>query len=131
MTTSANRTPFSHATDIVVDAYITAQMRSMRIPGLALGIVKGDQIVYLRGFGVDYPSGHPVTPQTPFIIGSRTKSFTALAIMQLVEQGKVELDAPVQRFIPWFRLADSDASAQITLRHLLNHTSGISRALGR
>jgi CubicO group peptidase (beta-lactamase class C family) len=131
MTTSANRTPFSHATDIAVDAYITTQMRSMRIPGLALGIVKGDQIVYLRGFGVADPSGQPVTPQTPFIIGSLTKSFTALAIMQLVEQGKVELDEPVQRSILWFRLADSDASAQITVRHLLNHTSGISRALGR
>ncbi len=53
------------------------------------------------------------------MIGSLTKSFTALAVMQLVEQGKVELDAPVQRYLPWFRVADEAASAQITVRHLL------------
>jgi CubicO group peptidase (beta-lactamase class C family) len=66
-----------------------------------------------------------VTPQTPFILFSSSKSFTALAIMQLVEAGQVELDAPVQRYLPWFRVADPDASAQITVRHLLNQTSGL------
>lgn len=131
MTANANRAPFSRAIDIAVDAYITAQMRSMRIPGLALGIVKGDQVVYLRGYGVADASGRPVTPLTPFVIGSLTKSFTALAVMQLVEANKLELDTPVQRYIPWFRLADSPASAQVTLRHLLNHTSGIPRYVGR
>ncbi len=129
MAASASGTPFSHATDI--DAYVAAQMRSMRIPGFALGIVRGNQVVYLRGYGVADPAGKPVTPQTPFIIGSITKSFTALALMQLVEQGKVELDAPVQRYIPWFHLANYDASARLSLRHLLYHTSGISRFVGR
>ena len=52
-----------------------------------------------------------MTAQTPTLIGSLTKSFTAVAIMQLVEQGKVELDAPVQRYLPWFSLADPAASA--------------------
>jgi CubicO group peptidase (beta-lactamase class C family) len=66
-----------------------------------------------------------VTPQTPFIIGSITKSFTALAVMQLIEAGKVELDATVQRYIPWFRVADPQASAQITVRQLLTMTSGL------
>jgi CubicO group peptidase (beta-lactamase class C family) len=113
-----------------IDAYIDGQIRELRIPGLALGIVQGDQIVHLKGFGVADPSGRPVTPQTPFMIGSVTKSFTALAIMQLVEQGKVELDAPVQRYLPAFRVADEAASAQITVRHLLNQTSGLSRATG-
>ena len=113
-----------------IDAYIEAQQRELRIPGLALAIVQGDQIVHLKGFGVADPAGRPVTPQTPFMIGSVTKSFTALAIMQLVEQGKVELDAPVQRYLPWFRVADATASAQITVRHLLNQTSGLSRATG-
>ena len=50
--------------------------------------------------------------------------------MQLVEAGKVELDAPVQRYLPWFRVADSQASAQITVRHLLNQTSGLSQVVG-
>jgi CubicO group peptidase (beta-lactamase class C family) len=108
-----------------IDAYIAAEMREQRIPGLALGITHGDQIVHLKGFGIADPSGRPVTPQTPFLIFSSTKSFTALAIMQLVEAGKIELDAPVQRYLPWFRVADPDASARITVRHLLNQTSGL------
>jgi CubicO group peptidase (beta-lactamase class C family) len=60
-----------------------------------------------------------------------SKSFTALAVMQLVEEGKIQLDAPVQRYIPWFRVADEMASVQITVRHLLNQTSGLSTKTGR
>ena len=101
---------------------------SARIPGLALAIVRGDQIVYLKGYGRADASGRPVTPQTPFLIGSITKSFTALAVMQLVEAGTVDLDAPVQRYIPWFRVADPRASAQITVRHLLTMTSGLPQS---
>ena len=100
-------------------------MRSARIPGLAVAIVKGDQIVYAKGYGQADPAGRPVTPQTPFLIGSNTKPFTALAVMQLVEAGKVELDAPVQRYIPWFRVADEQASRQITVRQMLHQTSGL------
>ncbi len=108
-----------------IDDYITARMRSDRIPGMALAIVKGDQIVYMKGYGQADPSGRPATPQTPFLIGSITKPFTALAIMQLVDAGKVDIDAPVQRYIPWFRVADPQASAQITVRMLINQTSGL------
>jgi len=96
-----------------IDEYVESKMRRARIPGLALAIVKDDEIVYLKGYGQADPSGRPVTPQTPFIIGSVTKSFTALAAMQLVEAGKIELDAPVQKYLPWFRVADANASAQI------------------
>jgi CubicO group peptidase (beta-lactamase class C family) len=115
----------------VIDHFIETEMHAQRIPGLALGIVQGDQIVHLRGFGRADASGRAVAPDTPFIIGSVSKSFTALAIMQLVEVGKVDLDAPVQRYLPWFRVADEAASAQITVRHLLNQTSGISSKTGR
>ena len=108
-----------------IDEYITARMRADRIPGVALAIVKGDQITYLKGYGRADQSGRAVTPQTPFIIGSVTKPFTALAVMQLVEAGKVELDAPVQRYIPWFRVADPNASDQITVRMLIDQTSGL------
>jgi CubicO group peptidase (beta-lactamase class C family) len=97
---------------------------------VALGIVKGDEVAHLEGFGDADSSGRAVTPQTPFIIGSTSKSFTALAIMQLVEAGKVDLDAPVRRYIPWFRVADEEASERITVGNLLNHTSGLSRAAG-
>lgn len=112
-----------------IDAYIESEMRVANLPGLALGIVQGEKIVHLKGYG-DTGNGTSVTPQTPFLIGSTGKSFTALAIMQLVEAGKVELDAPVQRYIPWFSIGGNDASVHITVRHLLNHTSGISTATG-
>ena len=65
-----------------------------------------------------------MTPQTPIAVGSSTKPLTATAIMQLVEAGKVDLDAPVTRYLPWFQLDDPRA-AEITVRHLLSHTSGI------
>jgi len=114
-----------------IDKFVVAEMDAQRIPGLALGIVQDGRIVQIRGFGKADSSGRAVTPQTPFIIGSLAKSFTALATMQLVEAGKVELDAPVQRYLPWFRVADEEASAHITVRHLLNHTSGLSAKTGK
>jgi CubicO group peptidase (beta-lactamase class C family)/surfactin synthase thioesterase subunit len=114
-----------------IDAYVEKRMKDLRIPGLSLGIVHGDEIVYLKGFGDADPSGRAVTPQTPFIIGSLSKSFTALAVMQRVEAGQIDLDAPVQRYLPWFRVADEAASAEITVRHLLNQTSGLSTKTGR
>jgi CubicO group peptidase (beta-lactamase class C family) len=108
-----------------IEAYIEEQMRRLTIPGASLAIVEDDKIVHLRGFGRARPGGEVPSPQTPFFVGSLTKSFTALAVMQLVEAGKVELDAPVQRYLPWFRVADPQASAQMTVRHLLNQTSGL------
>ena len=118
-----------------IDAYVTTRMEDLRIPGAAVGIVKGDQIVYLKGFGVADPSGRPVTTQTSFRLASVSKTLTALAIMQLVEAGKVELDAPVQRYLPWFRVASgtsstAEGSSHITVRHLLYHTSGIPQSAG-
>src|SRR5918997_4333645 len=108
-----------------IDAYIEKEMREVRIPGLALGIVHNDEVVHLRGFGEADPAGRAVTAQTPFILASASKSFTALAVIQLVESGKIDLDAPVRRYLPDFRVADELASAQIPVRHLLHHTSGL------
>ena len=106
-------------------------MKNARIPGLALGIVHDGHPVHLRGFGRADDCGRPFTPQTPLFIGSDSKSFTALAVMQLAEAGKADLDAPVQRYIPWFQVADPEASALITVRHLLNQTSGLTERAGR
>src|SRR5512136_2045919 len=72
-----------------VDAYIDEQMRRLKFPGVALAVVEGDRIVYQRGYGRARPGGEVPTPQTPFVLGSTTKSFTALAAMQLVEAGKI------------------------------------------
>jgi CubicO group peptidase (beta-lactamase class C family) len=113
-----------------IDAYVAGQLRAARVPGAALGIVRGDEVAHLRGFGVADRSGRAVTAQTPFVIGSVSKSFTALAVMQLVEAGKVELNAPAQRYLPWFQVADPTAAAEITVRHLLNQTSGLPTSAG-
>jgi CubicO group peptidase (beta-lactamase class C family) len=110
-----------------IDAFLQAQIKANRIPGLAVAIVQGDQVIFMKGYGEAAP-GESVTPQTQFYIGSVTKSFTALAVMQLVEQGKLELDAPIQNYLPWFQVSDAEASAKITIRHLLNHTSGLSES---
>ena len=114
-----------------IDRFVEAEMDAQRIPGLSLAVVRDDRIVHMRGFGDADQSGRAVSPQTPFVIGSVAKSVTALAIMQLVEAGTVKLDAPVVQYIPWFRVADEEASAEITVRHLLNHTSGLSTKTGR
>jgi CubicO group peptidase (beta-lactamase class C family) len=113
-----------------IDSYVEMHRQSERIPGMALGIVKDGEIVHLRGFGAADGSNRSVTPQTPFLIGSLSKSMTGLTVMQLVEAGKLELDAPVQRYLPWFRVSDADASAQITIRHLLYQTSGFPASAG-
>jgi len=114
-----------------IEQYLVGALQGLRLPGLAIAIVQGERVIYLSGFGKADLTGRPITPQTPFIIGSLSKSFTALAIMQLVEAGRIELDAPVQRYLPWFRIQGGTASSQMTVRHLLTHTSGISRYVGR
>ncbi|HWQ84400.1 MAG TPA: serine hydrolase domain-containing protein [Anaerolineales bacterium] len=114
-----------HSAYAALDAYVESQMRRLNIPGISLAVVSGSRIVHQRGFGLARPGGQTPTPQTPFFIGSLTKSLTALAVMQLVEDGKLSLDTPVQDYLPWFRMADPQASARITIRHLLNQTSGL------
>ena len=108
-----------------IDAFVRGQVERHGIPGLALAVVEGDQIIQLGGYGTADRSGRAVTPQTPFVIASASKPLTALAVMQLVEAGKVALDVSVQRYLPEFRVADPVASQQITVRHLLLHTTGI------
>lgn len=109
-----------------LDAYIAAQMQKHGLPGVALAITQGGQIVFSKGYGS--AGAGPMTPQTPMFIGSQSKSFTALAIAQLIDAGKVELNAPVRTYIPWFAVADPEASARISVYHLLHHTSGLSEA---
>ncbi|TSI11075.1 serine hydrolase [Lysinibacillus sp. BW-2-10] len=107
-----------------IDNYILAEMKAAHIPGISLGIVKDEEIIHLKGYGHIDDSGNPVTAQTPFILGSTTKSFTAMAIMKLVEEGKIDLDAPIQTYLPTIKITNT----KITVRNLLNQTSGISIA---
>ena len=73
-----------------IDTFITEEMKAIRIPGLSLGIVQGDKAFYLKGYGTSNSKGSKVSESTPFILGSITKTFTALAIRQLINEGKVE-----------------------------------------
>ncbi len=114
-----------------IDVFVEGEMRAARVPGLALAIVHNERVIKVRGYGSAGPSGSVVTPQTPFAVGSVGASITALAIMQLCEAGALRIDDPVQCHVPWFHVADPAASAQITIRHLLNHTSGLSALAGR
>lgn len=131
MVVSAQRLPMQEVEWDSIDAYIRSRMQIANIPGLALGVVYGDEVVYLKGYGIARPDGRTVTPQTPFILGSTSKSFTALAVMQLVEAGKIDLDAPVTTYLPWFRTNDAAASGRITVRNLLNQNSGLPSYEGR
>jgi glyoxylase-like metal-dependent hydrolase (beta-lactamase superfamily II) len=88
---AAGRFPLETSDQAAIDAYIQSRMRAARIPGLALGVVRSDQVVYLKGYGLAGPDGGTVTPRTPFILGSTSKSITALAVMQLVEAGRINL----------------------------------------
>ena len=114
-----------------IDSYLERQLTEANIPGAALVIVEGDRVTHVRGFGIAGPDSRPVTGETPFYLGSVTKSFTALAVMQLVETGQIELEAPIQNYLPWFRVAHADASSEMKVKHLLNHTSGFSTYAGR
>lgn len=113
-----------------LDTYIQAQLNLAGIPGAALVVVSKDKILHMRGFGISGPNQGLTTPQTLFLLGSTSKSFTALAIMQLVEAGKLELDAPLTRYLPWFKVDAAEATQVITVRHLLNQTSGFSTLEG-
>jgi CubicO group peptidase (beta-lactamase class C family) len=113
-----------------IDTYIENFVAENQIPGLALSIVHDNEVVYTQGYGITGPDGTAVTPQTPFALGSVSKPLTALAVMQLVEAGKIDLDAPIQTYLPWFTLADLEEAKQITIRHLLTHTSGFSGMAG-
>lgn len=105
-----------------VDRYLADSLGATGFPGMAVAIVRDGEVVHAAGYGTD-GRGDPVTPRTPFRIGSLTKSFTAAAVLQLVDAGRIALDAPVREYLPDFMPAD-----RITVRHLLNQTSGIADA---
>src|SRR6185369_6501577 len=107
-----------------IASVVTAKMAEYHVPGVAFGIVK-DGHTTLRAFGttnVDNPQ--PVTTDTVFPIASITKTVGATAIMRLVQDGKIAVDAPVRRYLPDFKVKDESAAGAVTIAHLLSHTPG-------
>jgi CubicO group peptidase (beta-lactamase class C family) len=110
--------------DPALDTLVRDAMESYRVPGVAIGMLR-DGDVEVRAFGVtsvEHPL--PVDGDTLFQIASVTKTMTATVIMRLVERGALDLDAPVRRYIPSFRLRDAGAQESATVRHLVTHTGG-------
>lgn len=108
----------------LIDGQIRAWMSPRATPGIALAITDRDGLLATRGYGyADLAAGTPVTPETWFQHGSIGKSFSAIVALQLAEEGVLDLQAPVTRYLPWF--AVGGGHAPITLHHLLTHTSGL------
>ena len=114
-----------------IDGALLAELLAeYRIPGATVGVLHDGEITELAVGTVDVTTGEPATTGTVYQIGSMTKTWTALAFLQLVDEGRVDLDEPVRTYLPTFRVADAHTSAAVTPRHLLNHTNGIEEDYG-
>jgi CubicO group peptidase (beta-lactamase class C family) len=116
--------PAPPMTPAAIDAYMRDALESTGLPGVSVVVTHGDAVVHAAGYGHD-SQGRAVTANTPMRVASVSKSFTAMAVMTLVEQGKIRLDEPVAAQLPGFTMGDARA-ARITVRQLLNQTSGLS-----
>ncbi len=109
---------------LLVDSRVREEMAERHIPGAAVAVLRGGKIELIKGYGMaDIERNLTVTPDTVFQIASTTKPFTAMAVMMLVEDGKVSLDEKASKYLPWL----PPIYADVTVRHLLTHTSGVNR----
>jgi len=106
-----------------VDEFVTNYIERNGLPGASIVVVKGGKFVYEKGYGHD-SEGKPITEKSLMRIGSASKSFTAFAVLQLVDEGKIQLDDPVIKYLPEIKLDDSRWE-EVTIRQALSHTSGI------
>lgn len=132
-------TPSSVAEDLDVEgakrlftAWLEGQILYRDLPGIAVGVVVDQELVWAQGFGLaNRTIKVPMTPQTKFRMASHSKLFTATAIMQLREQGKLRLDDPVSKYLPWFTVKAAEPDdPPITIEELLTHSSGLPREAG-
>ncbi len=113
------------------DAYVQRVMERFEVPGLSVAIVKDGRVVLAKGYGVRRLGySERVDAETLFGIASNTKVFTATALGILVEEGKLEWDAPVVRYLPAFQMYDPWVTRHITVRDLLVHRSGLGLGAG-
>lgn len=113
--------------DRSLDAFLAAQMRAGSIPGLAVGVARGGRVLLTRARGMaDIAGRRRVTTDSMFHIASVTKTVTATGIMMLVEEGRIALDAPVNRYLDFGVTNPGTPDVPITVRHLLTHMSSIS-----
>jgi len=114
-----------------LDIFIHQLLKDFEVPGLAVGIVRNDSIIYAKGFGTrQVKQNLPVNENTLFGIGSISKSMTALTLGILVDEGKINWDDKVKTYLPYFELYDSYVSDNFTIRDLLTHRSGLKPVSG-
>lgn len=124
---SSTSSPSSTSTAAALDSTLSQLFALDLAPGMAVAVVRDTQVIYAKGLGwADVEAQRPVTPETIFYIASTTKSFTGLAAAMLDEQGRIDLDAPLSRYLPTAKLQEPLDADSITLRALLSHTHGIS-----
>jgi CubicO group peptidase (beta-lactamase class C family) len=108
------------------DKYVAKAAADWRVPALAIAVVKDDSVVFAKGYGVlQKGSSQPANEHTRFAIGSTTKAMTSASIAMLVDEGKLNLDDPVTKYIPELQLSDPWVTRQLTIRDLLTHRSGL------
>jgi len=105
--------------------FVAATAAKLRVPGVAVGVWANGREAYACSGVTSIDNPLPVDPRTLFVLGSVTKTYTATALMRLVADGRVELEAPVRRYVPELKLASEAAAASITVLNLLNHTAGL------
>ncbi len=114
-----------------LDRFVGQVMQAFQVPGLSVAIVKDGRVVTAKGYGVrKLGDPAPVDGRTLFGIASNTKVFTATALGLLVEEGKLQWDAPVVQYLPWFQMWDPYVTREITVRDLLVHRSGLGLGAG-
>ena len=111
-----------------VDRVMQSLIKSWNVPGAAVAVVKNDRVVYVSGYGTKEVGGtDPVTPNTLFQIASTSKAFTSTALAMLAGEKKLAFDDPVKTYVPYFRLSDMCADAQVTIRDIVSHRTGAAR----
>ncbi|MCM3765672.1 serine hydrolase [Neobacillus niacini] len=125
---SASTVDLSKKNLIKIKAFVNEQFNNAGIVGGSYAIVSNNKVIDSSGVGYrDLKLGKKATDETIYAIASVTKSFTATAILQLQEQGKMNVNDPVQKYLPWFTYKDEEKSKQVTIQHLLTHAAGVSR----
>jgi len=111
-----------------LDAYIDKARKDWGVAGLAVAVVKGDSVIYAKGFGVrEVGKPEPIDERTLFAIGSNTKSFTVVALGMLQDEGKLTIDDKMMAYLPEFAMSDPYITRELTLRDLVTHRSGFFR----
>jgi CubicO group peptidase (beta-lactamase class C family) len=113
------------------DSFVESVRKQFEVPGISIAVVKDGKVLLAKGYGVrKLGAPEKVDSKTLFGIASNTKAFTATAIGLLVEEGKLEWDAPVVKYLPWFQLSDPYVTRELTIRDLLVHRSGLGLGAG-